>query len=99
MQENNNTPLADEFMKSLEGITAAETNPFFYTRLRGRMQEKSHKAYYPKPAWAIIVLCFFLTINIWMIAQERKSNKMIVEKKSSVEAFAESYDLYTESNY
>ena len=100
MEENSKTPLADEYLQSLQGIKDAETNPFFYTRLKGRMlQQQKQAGFFFRPAWAVIALCFFLTINIWMISQEKNIKQDTSQKKSPVQVFAETYNLNSNSNY
>ncbi|MBC7535449.1 MAG: hypothetical protein H7258_07130 [Ferruginibacter sp.] len=99
MKRNNLTPLTDEYLQSLKGMEAAAIDPFFYTRLKGRMQkpEASRSAF--KPAWAIVTLSLFLSLNIWMIGNERKINQQVTEKRSAFEFFAETYNLSSDSNY
>ena len=100
MEENSKTPLADEYLQSLEGMRHAETDPFFYTRLKGRMQQQQKQpGYFFKPTLAVTALSFFLTINIWMIIQEKNSKPETAEKKSAVQVFAETYNLNSDSNY
>ncbi|MEO8769385.1 MAG: hypothetical protein ABI402_04855 [Ferruginibacter sp.] len=100
MEKNSNTPLTDEYLQSLQEMKAAETDPFFYTRLKGRMQQQQKQTgFLFKPAWAIATLSFFLTINIWMILQEKNSKIETAEKKSPVQVFAETYNLNSDSNY
>ncbi len=37
--KNNFTPLVDDHLQSISGMQEATTDDFFYTRLKGRMQE------------------------------------------------------------
>jgi hypothetical protein len=100
MEENSKTPLTDEFLQSLQGMEAVEPDPFFYTRLTGRMQRQDKQTgSFFKPAWAVIALCFFLAINTWMIFQEKNIKKDMVENRSPEQAFAETYHLNSDSNY
>ena len=84
MEKKSKTPFVDEYMQSLEGIKDAEADPFFYTRLKGRMQlQQKQTGFFVKPALAVAALSFFLTINIWMIMQEKNSKTETAEKKIS----------------
>ncbi len=100
MKEEKETALTDEYLESLRGMKAVDADPFFYTRLKGRMlREQKQTGYFYKPAWTIITLCFFLAINIWMVLQVRNNSQDTTEKTSSAQAFAETYNLNNESNY
>jgi hypothetical protein len=101
MEERSSTPLTDEYLKSLEEMQAADPGTYFYTRLKGRMQQQQkHRGYIYKPAWAILTLVFFLVVNIWMIILEKNSRQQNTnETAASVQAFAETYNLESKSNY
>lgn len=98
MEERSSTPLADEYMQSLEGIKPAEASPYFYTKLKGRMQQIESGSFY-KPAWAIAALCCFLIINIWMVTEVKKNSGQRTESSSPAQAFAETFNLNSQSNY
>jgi hypothetical protein len=66
----------DEALNSLEGIQRAEPQPFFYTRLRGRMQ-RNEKAlwetmgsFLSKPAMAMAGLCVILAFNAFILFRQ-----------------------------
>ena len=100
MEDNSDSPLLNEYLQSLDGMKSVEADPFFYTRLKGRMQQRQpQKQFSFKPAWAIVTLAFFLTINIWMIMQVSNTKEDSSEKKSSVALFAETYNLNSDTNY
>ncbi|MEO6670738.1 MAG: hypothetical protein ABIN36_14750 [Ferruginibacter sp.] len=100
MGDDSNTNLVDSYLQSLEGMTEAEHNPFFYTRLKGRMQQQQKQVgFFFKPAWAILTLGIFLTFNIWMVTQQQNIKQDKAEKKSSLQVFAETYNLNSVSNY
>ncbi|MFT3911184.1 MAG: hypothetical protein QM737_17320 [Ferruginibacter sp.] len=100
MEDNSDSPLLNEYLQSLKGMKAVEADPFFYTRLKGKMQQRMpQKQFSYKPAWAIITLAFFITINIWMIMQVSTTKQDTTEKKPSVQVFAETYNLNSDSNY
>jgi len=58
-----------ETLESLDGISRAEPNPFFYTRLTARLQRdvpsvwESIGAFISRPAVAIATLCLILALN------------------------------------
>jgi hypothetical protein len=99
MDDHNDNRL-ELFMESLRGIKPAEPNPFFYTKLKGRMQGQYHDAtMFPKPSWIIAILFIFLATNTWMIIQERNTKQQTAEKTAPEQVFAETYNLNSNSNY
>lgn len=63
----------DLTMGSLDGMSKAETTPFFYTRLMARMESGSDSiwtrslAFLARPAVALSILFVFLLINGYLI--------------------------------
>lgn len=92
--------ITDKYLQSLEEMKEADPGPFFYTRLKGRMmqgiQEKQGSF---KPAWAIVTLAVFLSFNIWMLMKGKESAAQPGDNKSSVQSFAETFNLNSNSNY
>ena len=90
--EQQKTPITDEYLKSLEGIEAAEPRDFFYSRLTSRLaNEQIQKDWvFPlKPAWMICTLVVFLLINTLVLTQKSKPQKT---DESNIEGFATAYD-------
>lgn len=90
--EQRKTPITDEYLKSLEGIEAAEPKDFFYSRLTSRLaKEQTQKDWvFPlKPAWMICTLAIFLLINTIILTQKSRPQKT---DESSIEGFANAYD-------
>ena len=100
MEKKLNSVLLDEYLQSLDDLKAVETDPFFYTKLKGRMlQQEKPSIFFFKPAWVVVTLSFFLVINTWMILQKKNSRLETTESKSSIQVFAETYNLNSDSNY
>src|SRR5512140_3277521 len=63
----------DLTMNSLEGLSPAETRPFFYTRLSARMNAgydnvwTKSLAFLSRPAVALSILIVFLLVNGYLI--------------------------------
>ena len=90
--EEYKTPITDEYLKSLEGIEAAEPRDFFYSRLTARLaNEQTQKDWvFPlQPIWMICTLAVFLLINTVILTQKSKSLKT---DEASIEGFANAYD-------
>ena len=66
----------DEVLNSLDGIQKAEPNPYFFTRLRARL-ERDEKSLFEKmgifmarPVVAISGLCLVLALNAFILIQK-----------------------------
>src|SRR5450631_3379772 len=93
--KNRTTALVDEHLQAVQGMQEAETDPFFYTRLKARMEKgKTAQGWsFPlKPAWVITTLLLLLVLNGFMLEQQFKTNKSKTTASSSLQNFAESYD-------
>ena len=95
------TPITDEYLKSIQGIKGAEADAFFYARLRAKMErrneEKGAWVFQLKPAYIITLLLIFLSINSVVVINQVQSKKAEVTS-SALKSFANSYNL-TVSNY
>lgn len=90
--EQYKTPVTEKYLKSLEGIEAAEPKDFFYARLTFRLaHEQAQKDWvFPlKPAWMICTLAVFLLINTILLTRGNKPQKT---DDSSIQGFANAYD-------
>jgi len=94
------TPITDEYLKSVQGMKA-ETDAFFYTRLRARMErkieEKGAWVFQLKPVYIITLLLIFLSINSVVLINQVQSKKAEATS-STLKSIANSYNL-TVSNY
>ena len=94
MKKYNPTPLADEHLESIQQIKEAETDPFFYTRLKARMENETGEWSFPlKPIWVVSMLFIFLFINTFFLVTQSSGNKEMTTSGSSVQNFANEYDL------
>ncbi len=85
--------LVDEHLDSLEGINNYEADPFFYTRLKARMQDELQKEnwYFPlKPVWIIGSMALLLVFNVIMISVKNKNVNN--QEAHGIKGFAASYD-------
>jgi hypothetical protein len=94
------TPITDEYLKSVQDIKA-ETDPFFYTRLRARMERKNEEKgawiFQLKPAYIITLLLVFLSVNTVVVVKQMQNKKAEVTS-TALKNIANSYNL-TVSNY
>lgn len=100
--EKKSTQLVDEHLQSLVGMQEATTDDFFYTRLKGRMQDNESQQGWNlplKPVWVISTLLLLLAINGFLLSQQIKTKKETTTSSSSLKNFAESYDQTIASSY
>ncbi len=88
------TPLTDEYLKVIDGIQDAEPKPFFYTRLKARMEKKaeSYSIWQPSFAFALSVVLVF---NIYFL----KSYEAVPKNTNPAQAFTNGYELNAAFNY
>jgi hypothetical protein len=80
----------DETLKSLDGMNQAEPNPFYYTRLKARMerellQPKTVWGWTFKPVYVYASLVLVLSINVFTIAT---INKKSSQPKDSIQVYS-----------
>jgi hypothetical protein len=102
MKKNIPTPLAEEYLNSVQQIKEAETDPFFYTRLKARM-EKQHSSSgwnFPlKPVWLVSMLILFLFVNTVFLVTQVKQTKETAGQSTSLQNFASGYDLSVSTSF
>ncbi len=93
------TPLVEEHLQALQGMREAETDPFFYTRLKARMDNPQQPGWvFPlKPAWLIAPLALLLAVNGWMLVQRSKNREAATTTVATLQQFAASYNLEVSS--
>lgn len=88
------TPLTDEFLQSLEGMSHAEPQPYFYTRLQARIQRSGEVFTAWKPSFAF-ALSLVLVMNIYFL----KNNDRVQQPINPQQEFANGYQLNADFNY
>ena len=95
MLRKKNNLLVEEHLLSLNKIKETETDAFFYTRLKARMERENtvQEWNFPlKPIWLIGAMSFLLLINILIMNVKNKTTKILSEQTNSIKDFAASYD-------
>ena len=93
--KNKSTPLVDDHVQSLANMREAETDPFFYSRLKSRMENKTARKFPAlpvRPAWVIGTLALLLVINGFMLVNQFSASNTKTKSSSSLQSFAESFD-------
>ncbi len=106
MESKNLPEKIEATIQSLNGIQRVAPMPFFYTRLRARMEKEKNTApisWMPlgKPVWLIATLFVFLVLNAIMIKQSSnaKNKQLSASETPSLQSFASEFELNNTSNY
>lgn len=93
------TPWVDDHLQALQGMQEAETDPFFYTRLKARMEKQEQPGWvFPlKPVWLIAPLLLLLAVNGWVLVQRSKDREATATTTATLQQFAASYNLQVSS--
>lgn len=85
----------NSYLKSIENLQPTDTDYFFYTRLKVKMDKKNEQLFLSfniKPAWAIVCLMIFFCLNSYIILTNKKEKGNTVFVKPTIESFATDYD-------
>ncbi len=82
-------------------MTGAPAPEQFYAGLRAKMErQQNERVIYKstlKPAYVTLVLCIFLAINIFLLAEYQNNETKKVSNISGVQAFAIEYGLASQN--
>ena len=96
-----NTLLVDEHLKSLEGMKEAETNEFFYTKLKAKMMNRrgTEKISLRWVYATVTVMLLILVVNIFAWRTVNISNKPNSSIQQLVQEYGwASHDLYSNNS-
>lgn len=106
MKKSFNKNRADQILNSFDGIQPSEVPPFFYTRLKARMEreltENAPPAFFLRPAFLTISLSLVLILNIIFLTKPGNENIPSSGKSNTatgIQSFADAYNLNTSSVY
>ena len=100
-KKSTNTPLVDEHLKSLEGMKEAETNEFFYSRLKAKMisRQWNEKISLHWVYATVTVMLLILMVNIFAWRNVSVSNKSNSSIQQLVQEYGwTSHDLYSNNS-
>lgn len=86
------TPMLEEHLELLQHMQEVDTDTFFYTRLRARMEYKNDTGWVlpVKPVWLLSSLLVLLLVNGFLLRQGWQQTKKT--PVSTIQEFAKSYD-------
>ena len=85
-------------MQSLNGIKPALAPDFFYTRLKGKLQQQEKEVLFIlRPSFITAVLSIFLMLNIFSLLSlhkgEAKNFSVQKDESANIESFTKAYHL------
>jgi hypothetical protein len=96
---------ADKTLDSLQGIQKAEPNPYFFTRVKARLDRNQKNvwettgSFLARPVVAIAGLCLILAVNVFIVLQKdtASSTNYVLDNNQVTEdenifAAADTYD-------
>jgi hypothetical protein len=98
MKKEQNPPIVEEYLKSLNGMQPAEPKDFLYDRLINKLENEQQDTswIFPlRPVWMVSALLVLLALNTLLLTEKRKTSK--VNEPASIEGFAQAYDLQISS--
>jgi hypothetical protein len=79
----------EQTLQSLDNVKRAEANPFLFTRIKGRMDQKTNGweravfSFLSKPAIAIAILMLVMAVNGWALFGSGTSNNLPPDNSTS----------------
>jgi len=97
----------EELLNAFEGMQPAEVPPYFYTRLRARMENELENRKEPffllRPVFLTTSLSLLLIVNVLFLIQLHpgRDDSPVKQKnnRATIESFSEAYNLNTTSLY
>ncbi len=92
----------DPILDSLDGISRATPQPWFYTRLRARMQKSEQspreRPLLARPAFVLAGLFFVIMMNAFILLKQGSGdgNNQVAEQNE--QTLSDSEDLYTSNS-
>jgi hypothetical protein len=92
--------LADDTLNSIDDVQRATANPYLYTRIRQRLQNRYKPSSYQKKLMPVlaVALVLFISLNIASYFRVNTNNATPTSKNGSgIENFANEYNLSEET--
>jgi hypothetical protein len=91
-----NQVILNKHLEAVENIKKIETSPFFYTRLKAKMEQENETLFLNwniKTTWAIASLAMLVCINSYMLFNQKNEKENTAFAKPTIENFATAYNL------
>jgi hypothetical protein len=90
----------EEHLKLFNEMKQVETDAFFYTRLKAKMEKSLSPSFESnfKPVWVMAILIIMLMLNSWMLVNNINSS-FETESDAGIQSFAAQYEFNQVVNY
>jgi hypothetical protein len=92
----------DDILQSLDSLQRAEPQPFFYTRLQAKLENRPAEKtweWLSKPVFSLATLLLLLVLNIAVISSYLSTKTAVTQPSTDIERFAKEYNLDGSSAY
>lgn len=94
----------DEILNSLDGVHRATPQPFFYTRLKARMEPNGRGvwenvgSFISRPVMLIATVCFIILLNIVVLYKNHTSSIQVTATDQMEQISGDAFDVASNSN-
>ncbi|ATL49341.1 hypothetical protein COR50_20370 [Chitinophaga caeni] len=93
-----------EILSSIDGLSRATPAPYFYTRLRARMEKASLSAwermagYLTKPVVVVVFVGSVLALNSWTVLRQVNATLGTAQEQSTIQGIREELNIASNTN-
>lgn len=94
----------EETLNSLDGIQRAVPRPYFYTRLKARIDKAYNgwngiAGFIGRPVYALAMICIVLFVNAWIVFKTENDEKSINNNQQTITDLPDEYNLTVTTLY
>jgi hypothetical protein len=104
IQKNNIDKRVEETLDSLDGIQRASAGPFFYTRLKAKLEEgeksvwETISSFISRPAMVFATVCVVLLLNIVVLFRKQPTEIISPSADQNDQTLNNAYDVASSTN-
>lgn len=102
-QKDNIQKKVEEALNSLDGIQPASVQPFFYTRLKARLEQtkgvwENISSFISRPAMMLATVCLVIVLNLAVLYKNHASSARVSSADQFEQTLDNAYDVASNSN-
>ena len=102
-QKNNIQKKVEEALNSLDGIQTASVQPFFYTRLKARLEQtkgvwESISSFISRPAMMLATVCLVIVLNLAVLYRNHELSAKVTSAEQFEQTLNDAYDVASSPN-
>ncbi|MEJ0103019.1 MAG: hypothetical protein WDO19_10865 [Bacteroidota bacterium] len=104
IQKNNIDQRVEETLNSLDGIQQASAGPFFYTRLKARLEQTEKSvldaisSFISRPAMVFATICVVLLLNMIVLFRKQPTEMIPSSADQNEQTLNNAYDVASSTN-